>query len=112
MEFNEMFEIKKASEISNGENKKVNVQKHVLWRVGILVIGIPFLFLLLYLIEGGYGLLGALYLSAFFFAAWTVVLIVEAIYLYFSKKNNLANANLLIIFVIAATIALILQEYV
>ena len=112
MEFNDLFEIKKASEIVKIETSKPNVQKHILWRLGILILGIPFLFLVLYLIANDEGILGAFYLSAFFFAAWAIVLIFEAIYFYFNKKNNLGNANLIIIFIIAAMLAVVLQEYI
>lgn len=111
MEFNELFEIKKASEMPPKIIGKQNVQKHILWRMGILFAGISAIFLVLFLIENDSGIFAAIYLSGYFFIAWVVILAIESIFLYLAKKNNLANANLIVVFLIIACLALIFQEY-
>lgn len=75
-----VFSIKKAKQ-------QVNVNKHVLIRLGVLVGFIALTFLIVYLVEGRSGTLGSFYISAYFLGAWLLYLIVEAISLFLYKSE-------------------------
>lgn len=95
-----VFSIKKAKQ-------EVNVNKHVLIRLGVLVGFIALTFLIVYLIEGRSGTLGSFYISAYFIGAWILYLIVEAVSLFIIKVNILARTNLIILAIIGFIVAMV-----
>ena len=98
-----VFSIKNAKQ-------QVNVNKHVLIRLGILVGFIALTFLIVYLIEGRSGTLGSFYISAYFLGAWLLYLIVEAISLFVIKVNILARTNLIILSIVAFIVAMVVVQ--
>jgi len=90
---------------------KVEVNKHVGIRVGVLAIVIPLGFLILYLIEGRSGMLGALYLNAYFVGAWLLYLVVETISLFVVKQNKLARANLVLFSFVVFILAIVISQF-
>lgn len=99
-----VFSIKKAKQ-------EVNVNKHVLIRLSVLVGFIALTFLIVYLIEGRSGTLGSFYISAYFLGAWLLYLIVEAISLFVIKVNILARTNMIILAIIAFIVAIFFAQY-
>lgn len=98
-----VFSIKKAKQ-------KVDVNKHVIIRLGVLVVFIALTFLIVYLIEGRSGTLGSVYISAYFTATWILYLIVETISLFIIKVNILARTNLIILAIIAFIVAMVVVQ--
>lgn len=94
-----VFSIKKAKQ-------EVNLNRHVITRNGVLILFISLTFLILYLIDARNGMLGALYISAYFSIAWILYLIVETISLFVIKRNILARTNLVILAIIAFIVAM------
>lgn len=111
MEFNELFDIKEDKNDLAEKAKETNYIKHLSMRLGILVVTVSLLFLVLSLVDKHSGVLGALYLSFYFFGIWLFYLIIETIILYILKKNSLGNANLTCIIVIIMISALIFKEF-
>jgi len=98
-----MFSLKKAKQ-------KVDVNKHIIIRLGVLIGFIALTFLIVYLIEGRSGTLGSFYLSVYFMGAWILYLIVEAISLFVIKVNILARTNLIILAIIALIVAMVVVQ--
>ena len=96
------FSIKKA-------NTAETINRHNYLRILILIVGIPLIFLVLYLIDGRNMMLGSIVLSFYFFGAWLLYLVIEAIIFYTLKHNRLANANLVlfILFLIIVSVSVI-----
>lgn len=74
--------------------KTIDTEKHGKIRILVLIFAIPIIFLVLYLIDGRSGILGAFYLCYYFFGVWLVYLLIEAILFYIIKQNKLANVNM------------------
>ena len=91
--------------------QKVNVNRHVGIRLGVLVIFIALAFLISYLIEGRRGILGAFYINAYFVGAWLFYLIVEAISLFVVKQPVLARSNLLILTIIISILTIVAIKF-
>jgi len=98
-----VFSIKKAKQ-------EVNVNKHVIVRLSVLVGFIALTFLIVYLIEGRSGTLGSFYISAYFIGAWLLYLIVEAISFFVIKVNILARTNLIILSIVAFIVAMVVVQ--
>ena len=98
-----VFSIKKVKQ-------QVNVNKHVLIRLGVLVGFIALTFLIVYLVEGRSGTLGSFYISAYFLGAWLLYLIVEAISLFVIKVNVLARTDLIILSIVAFIVAMVVVQ--
>jgi len=98
-----VFSIKKVKQ-------QVNVNKHVLIRLGVLVGFIALTFLIVYLVEGRSGTLGSFYISAYFLGAWLLYLIVEAISFFVIKVNILARTNLIILSIVAFIVAMVVVQ--
>ena len=98
-----VFSIKKVKQ-------QVNVNKHVLIRLGVLVGFIALPFLIVYLVEGRSGTLGSFYISAYFLGAWLLYLIVEAISFFVIKVNILARTNLIILSIVAFIVAMVVVQ--
>lgn len=98
-----VFSIKKAK-------REVNVNKHVIVRLSVLVGFIALTFLIVYLIEGRSGTLGSFYISAYFIGAWLLYLIVEAISFFVIKVNILARTNLIILSIVAFIVAMVVVQ--
>lgn len=77
--------------------QKANFNKHVVVRIGVLLLSIALIFLIIYLTEGDRGLLGSFYFSAYFIGVWLLYLLVEAICLFAVKQNKLGRINLIIL---------------
>lgn len=86
--------------------QKVEVNKQVFIRLLVLLLSIGLIFLLCYISEGRKSVLGAMYFSAYFFAAWLLYLLVEAISLFAIKQNKLAKTNLIILSFVAFIVAM------
>ena len=98
-----VFSIKKAKQ-------QVNVNKHVLIRLSVLVGFIALTFLIVYLAEGRSATLGSFYISAYFIVAWLLYLIVEAISFFVIKVNILARTNLIILSIVAFIVAMVVVQ--
>lgn len=94
-----VFSIKKAKQ-------KVELNKHVFIRLLVLLLSIGLIFLLCYIEEGKRSVLGAMYFSAYFFAAWLLYLLVEAISLFVVKQNKPAKTNLIILSFVVFIVAM------
>lgn len=94
------FTIRKAQQ-------KVDADKHILIRIGVLLIFIPLTFLVLHLVDDRNGILGAIFISAYFIGAWILYIIVEAISLFAVKQNKLARTNLIMLFIVALIVAMV-----
>lgn len=99
-----IFSIKNAKQ-------KVNVNKHVLIRLLVLALSIGLIYLLCYISSGRKGMLGALYLGAYFTGTWILYLLVEAISFFVIKRNQLANSNLIMLAFIAFIVAMVVVEF-
>lgn len=112
MKFNEMFDIKEDEDnIPADSAKKPNILKHVLLRLGALVIGIALIFLGCYLSGEYSGMLAAFYLSAYFLGIWLLFLSIETIALYIGKRNEKAGANLAVLVIFISFLALFIVKF-
>jgi phosphatidylglycerophosphate synthase len=99
-----IFSIKNAKQ-------KVNVNKNVLIRLLVLALSIGLIYLFCYISSGRKGMLGALYLSAYFTGAWILYLLVETISFFVIKRNQLANSNLIMLAFIAFIVAMVIVQF-
>lgn len=110
MEPSQNFGKEKPSDIDNNLNENPNIIKHIGIRMAVLIVVVALIFLILYLLDERSGVLAALYVSAYFFIAWLVYLIIETIILYLVKKNSLASANLTFLVIIIIFVASIISK--
>lgn len=73
--------------------QKIDVNKHIAFRLGVLVLFIALSFLVLYLLDGGNGIIGAVYLNIYFAVVWLLYIIVETISLHVVKQTKLVQTN-------------------
>lgn len=92
------YTVRRASKV------EINVEKHILIRIGVLIFSIALCFLSGYLMYGkdGTALVG-MYAGAATVGIWLVYLLLEAILLFTVKQNRLAISSL-ILFVITGVL--------
>lgn len=91
--------------------QKVDADKHAVIRIGVLVGFIGLTFLILHLADTKNGMLGALFISAYFIGVWLLYLIIEAICFFVIKQNKLGRTNLIILEVVAVIVAIIFIQF-